>query len=176
MRLNGKGFVHSRVLYSRDPEFRQALFSCIEAGDPTPHRLTFFSAYPLGVRLAGVPEDEMKGGWQNLVFPIEPTILDAAVHVDRCLSVFNALDRRLSVPGRPLLWQGEIIGEGVFREVLDDTATLGRVEMARVMLRIDDRTRIQIGPGNFIPQLRRKLAVENPDGSLLGATFTIRID
>jgi hypothetical protein len=169
LNLKSNGFIYSRVLYSRKPEIRRAWFSCFEAGDPQPHALTFFSAYPLEGQLQGMPRDKLKGKWQILELRIEKATLDEAVNIDRCQAFLDLLDNRFAVSGRPLVWKRESILPESIRELFKQFQTGGQEKPFQVLLKADDRTRIQVGSDSFLPHLRQKLALENADGELTGA-------
>jgi len=173
LNLKGNGFIYSRILYSRRPEIRPAWFSCIEAGDPQPHELKFFSAYPLEGQLQGMPHAKLKENWQILQLGIETAALDEAVNIDRCQAFLDLLDNRFAASGRHLVWKRENILPESIRALFKQFRTGDQAEPFQVLLKADDRTKIQVGADNFLPHLRQKLALENADGELLGAELFI---
>ena len=169
LNLKGNGFIYSRILYSRKPEIRQAWFSCFEAGDPQPYGLTFFSAYPLEGQLQGMPRDKLKENWQILELRIEKATLDEALNIDRSQAFLDLLDQHFAAPGRPLVWLRKNIQPETIRELFKQFEAVGSGEPFQVLLKADDRSKIQVGADNFLPHLRQKLALENADGELTGA-------
>jgi hypothetical protein len=176
LKLKGNGLVHSRVLYSRQAEIRQAWFSCPEAGDLQPHKLSFFSAYTLDGLLGGMVSGKLNGKWQALDLQLPQFALDKAIKVDRCQELLGILEKQFGKPSRPLVWQRQKIDAGSIHTVAEQLAESDDGEPFQILLRLDDRTSIHVGSDNFVPHLRQKLAVENPDGKLVGAELLLSAD
>lgn len=171
-KLKSNGFVHIQMLYSRMPEIRQAWFSCQGEGTGELYQLTFFNAYPLEGEFGSVPEQKLNGKWERLDLTFNPIFLEESRAVDRCQLFLNVLDRQFAIKDSSLVWDSAKVDEGTIRSlVIQSTVETKELD---VMLRKDDRTIIQIGSESFVPHVRQKLALRNPDGKLVGGEIWLR--
>ncbi|MCK4790370.1 MAG: hypothetical protein KAV87_41920 [Desulfobacteraceae bacterium] len=169
VKIKGNGFVHVQMLYSRLPVIRQALFSCPQAGVYQPSRRTFFSAYPLEGRFDGVPQQILSDEWKTLKLAFNPIFLEGAVLVDNCQAFFAMLDEEFAIAGQTMVWERKKIQVDTIKMLIDQACKLTKEKTFQVLLKLDDGSTIYVDSDNFVPHLRQKLAIKNPDGKLIGA-------
>lgn len=174
IRAKGNGFIHAKMLYSRAPEIRQALFSCPEAGVLQPNQLTFFNVYPLEGNFDGVPQQKLGGKWQTLELTLNPIFLEGAVSVDKCQTFLDILDKQFAVTGRPMVWERKKIQAETIQKLSSQTGVSSEDKIFQVLLKADDGTMTKVSSYRFLPHLRQKLALKNPDGKLIGAELWLR--
>ena len=175
VKIRGNGFVHVQMLYSRLPVIRQAWFSCPQAGVYQPSRRTFFSVYPLEGRFDGIPQQILSDEWKTLKLTFNPIFLEGAVLVDNCQAFFAMLDEEFAIAGQTMIWEREKIQVDTIKTLIDQACTLTKEKTFQVLLKLDDGSTIYVDSDNFVPHLRQKLAIKNPDGKLIGAELWLRV-
>jgi hypothetical protein len=170
LKLEGKGYLRSEMMYSRNPEIREALFSCPESGNYTPYPIKFFYSYPLDGTLSIVPEMKMDPQWQSVNSKIEPLILHRAAAVDECQSFLGILDNKLGTRDGWLIWDYDKARPDTIREM----AVSKRRRSFEVHLEEDNGRSFLIGQENFLPHIKQKLALKKATGELVGAEISLR--
>lgn len=169
VKIRGNGFVHVQMLYSRLPEIRQAWFSCPQADVYQPSRHTFFNVYPLEGRFDGVPLQILSDEWKTSKLTFNPIFLEGAVYVDNCQAFFDMLDNEFAIADQSMVWERKKIQVDTIKTLIDQACTFTKDKTFQVLLKVDDGSTIYIDSDNFVPHLRQKLAIKNPDGKLIGA-------
>jgi hypothetical protein len=175
VKIRGNGFVHVQMLYSRLPVIRQVWFSCPQAGVYQPSRRTFFSVYPLEGRFDGIPQQILSDEWKTLDLTFNPIFLEGAVLVDNCQAFFAMLDEEFAIANQTMVWEQEKIQVDTIKTLIDQACKLTKEKTFQVLLKVDNGSTIYVGSDNFVPHLRQKLAIKNPDGKLIGAELWLRV-
>ena len=176
LRARGNGSLHARLLYSQTPEIRKAMWSCREAGDLEPAPVTFFNAYPVEGRFEETPLQIHNDTWQILELKLHPYFLEGSANIDRCQGLLHILDGHFAVEGDFLIWKRARISSESLRKTALSVYKSGGKNEYQIMLKIDDRTKINTADYNFSPHIRQKMALRNADGSFTGAELWLRVD
>jgi len=171
-KVKGNGLIHAKLLYSREAEVRNAWVSCPDAEIYEPYALTFFNVYPLTGHLT-IQQEKLSDRWQTLVLQFNSMLSKSAVDIDRCQTLLAALDKQFS-NDRPLLWDRKKVQAGILPMVASKANVFTEKVAFQILLKADDGITIRSDSNNFVPHLRQKLALKNPDGNLVGAELWLK--
>ena len=175
-KAKGNGFVHVKMLYSRTPDLLDVWYSCPQVGEDQPKKTTLFNAYPLEGKFDGVPAKKLGDEWLTLELVLNPIFLGQASSVDKCQEFLEILDKHFSSADRPMVWDRSKIRRETIQSLALKAGADNDEKMFQVLFKANDGTTINVGSDNFLPHFRQKLALENPDGTLIGAELWLRAD
>jgi len=174
LRLKGTSGLRARLLYSRRPGFVTTRLSCPEVGVREPVPVTFYRADLLEGELSGVPAQRPGGQWQMLELGFNAVALQDAPAVDACQRLVQEMEKRFGTRGAPLTWGRGAVTEQALRTLARRVA--GSRTIIQVALKLDDGKVIKTNGDDFVPHVRQRIALRQPDGKLTGAQLWLRAD
>lgn len=167
-KVKGDGLIRTQMLYSRTPVIQQTWSMFGGEGVRELFKLAFFNAYVLEGDFEGSPGLRLKDKWEKLALVFNPSFSEQAAAIDKCQGILQELAEGFAVKGEPWLWKRTAFTANALKSKLKGTSQLACY--------FDDGTKLELGTTNFVPQLRQRLAFQDPSGKIITAELRLRTD
>jgi hypothetical protein len=177
LKAKAGGFLKADLLYSRRGQLNTGFFPCPEADIFEPYQVNFLKAYEISSGLSIKPEmiDET---WYRLNIGIDSFLLEKANLVDASEEFLDALDKEFSSSKDfTFFWDRSKIStkniENIARRIEEERRLRYNIS---INMRYKEKTEtISMGGKLFVPDLRQKVSIKEPDGKLTGGEVWIGI-
>lgn len=177
LKAKADGLIVADLLYSRQPRLTAGLFSCPEADLFDPYKVNFLKAYEISSGLRIVSE-MMNKKWDRINIAIDPFLLKEVNLVDASEKFLDALDKEFSSSKDFIfLWDKSKVSTKSIENIALRIEQEKRLKYnISINIRYKEKTEtISRGEKLFVPDLRQKISIKEPNGKLTGGEVWIGI-
>lgn len=158
-RVRGSGMANAALYYTRAPRFRQAWFSCPEAGQFELYPVSFFCMYPEHGFISGTSAFELSPAWQSWEMSFGAAVIEGIKNTDDCQRLLMEMEKAFGSPEEPLMWEVSGISSERMAQLAEKVYPSTEGQPFQILLTGDSGTRIALGDDRFVPHLQQKLAL-----------------
>lgn len=173
------GLIEANLLYGKQPRLKDSIFLCPEADIFDPYEGNFLKAYEIDSVLRIETEKmEMSKTWDRVDITPNPSFLKEANGVDAGEELLDALDKEFSSSRHFIfLWNKSKIStrsiESIVRKMEEEKNLRYNISIKiRYKEKTDDINR---GDKLFVPELRQKISIREPNGQITGGEVWIAV-
>jgi hypothetical protein len=171
------GILEAHLLYGKQPQLKAGVFLCPEADIFEPYEGNFLKAYEINSVLKIENENmDMSKKWDRVDITPTPSFLNQANRVAACEELVDALDKEFSSSKRFIfLWKKSKISPESIENIAPTMEEEKRMRYnISIKIRYKNKTdHINRGDILFVPDLRQKMSIREPNGQITAGEIHI---